>query len=180
MSKFDKRIVRTLLGGLIATTLLFGCSSEKPADEPTADVVKIELTGQAADSAEISQMMNEGMTRLHYGDKSGLYELEFDYYTDEVNFDDYLKTGQMKYAEADTLTHLDVLGVELFKPDSALVDLRINFLGPTGKSTSVEETVTVYFHRGRWIRPTISIFDNQYKYDDLIRQAEEAAEMEDD
>jgi len=134
--------------------------------------------GKLSEEKVIEEILNEAITRLRYGDKSGLYENEFEYYTDEVNFDDYLKTAQMHYAQADTIAFVEVRHVEFFDRDSAHVDVTVHFEGPTGQKSFHRDELIVYYHKGRWIKPTISVIDLQKSYEEKIRIADSAATAE--
>ena len=144
---------------------MVGCSggSKDTKDTAESDATAFDEPKTARDSIE--QMLNEAMTRLRYTDKSALYENEFSYLTDTTTFDDYLKTGQMRYANADTLTRVDVTDIQLFGHDSAEVGVIVNFEGPTGEKHQLPDRIIVYYHKGRWIKPTISVIKHQQEYD---------------
>ena len=123
-------------------------------------------------------MLNETITRLRYGDKSGLYDNEFEYAQDETTFDKYLGMTQIRIAQADTITSVEVRHVDFYDRDSAFVDVTVHFEGPTGQKSYYRDKIVVYYHRGRWIKPTVSVIDLQVHYDDMIRVADSAAEAE--
>ncbi|MEW6411841.1 MAG: hypothetical protein AB1483_05115 [Candidatus Zixiibacteriota bacterium] len=113
----------------------------------------------------ISYVLNEAMTRLRYKDKSGLYDNEFEYYRAQNDFDQYLNTRQMEFAQADTLTFLEVIEAKLHEHDSATVDLYIHYEGPLGDHHQDRDTIVVYYHDGRWLKPTMSKIEEQLKWE---------------
>jgi len=58
------------------------------------------------------------------------------------------------------------------------VDAEIEFKGPTGKISHMSDTYKMYFHRGRWIRPTLSNLRMQKAYERSRFEADSAAEAE--
>ena len=102
-------------------------------------------------------MLNEGLIRLKYGDKSGLYELEFEYLRDEKTYDDYLAMGQIQWASMDSINHLEVTNV-IFNPDSSAdVEILYVFDSEKGGFTDHTDNFVIYRRNGRWIKPTVSI-----------------------
>ena len=159
--------------------LLVSCSSKtKLADVAQDSTLMAGGVDETSEKKCIGEMLNETITRLRYGDKSALYENEFEYFTDEVNFDDYLKKGEISRAQADTVTFLEVKTIDLFDRDSALVDYTVHFEGPTGQKSYLDHKIVVYYHKGRWIKPTVTVLDLQLGYEEKIRVADSAAAAE--
>jgi hypothetical protein len=162
---------------IAAATLMWqscGTSDNGAGGSGSSGTQQVLLT--PADS--INAMMNEAMERLRLGDKSYLFDLEFEYLQDDITYDDYLNMAQIKWASADTITHVEIRDVELFDHDSALVDVTLHFEGVTGKKSYHRDKTVVYYHRGRWIKPTVSVIDMQAAYDEKIRVADSAAKAE--
>ncbi|MEW5993549.1 MAG: hypothetical protein AB1744_04045, partial [Candidatus Zixiibacteriota bacterium] len=131
MLKINSHCLTALLTAAIVT--LVSCSSQEQADHAISDTaagISTDRPLTAQDSIE--QMINEAITRLRLKDKSGLYELEFEYLHDDYTYDDYLNMGQIRWAEADTVMYVDIRNIEFFDHDSAAVDVTVNFEGPTG------------------------------------------------
>jgi hypothetical protein len=128
--------------------------------------------------AQFEALINETIDRMRYGDKAGLYDMEFEYFRDETTFDVYLTRGDIRWANADSLSFIEVKAVRLFGEDSAAVDVLIYFEGPGGKKTALDEEYKLYHLQGYWHKPTVSVISAQIDYQNLIRQAEEAAEEE--
>lgn len=128
--------------------------------------------------AEFEGLINETIDRMRYGDKAGLYDMEFEYFRDETTFDVYLTRGDIRWANADSLAFIEVMAVSLFAEDSAAVKVLIHFEGFGGKKTAVDEDFKLYHLQGYWHKPTVSVLSAQLDYEGLIRQAEEAAEEE--
>ncbi len=171
-------LIKLFLPLLILTGVasLGSCGKKSGSGQDTT----VDLSTQTEGSKEhaIEEMLNETIERLRYGDKSGLYENEFDYFTDETNFDDYLKMAQLRYAQADTITFVEVRHVNFLDRDSALVDVTVHFEGPTGKKTFLRDKIIVYWHNGRWIKPTVTVIDLQRDYENKVRVADSAAAAE--
>ena len=154
---------------LLVGAIFVGCSkdAETPPEvveqsEPAPAVV---FEDPVTVTDTIEYVLNEAMTRLHYKDKTGLYENEFEYYRVQNDFDKYLTTRQMEFAQADTLTNLEVIEAKLYEHDSASVDLYIHYEGPTGVHHQDRDTILVYYHNGRWIKPTVSKLKDQLEYE---------------
>jgi len=177
MKARPKALLLLFLGVLAAG---FGACGKKSDSGTTGqDTTTVSnVQGEPSGEEVIAEMLNDVITRLHYGDKSGLYENEFEYFTDEYNFDDYLKMDQTRYAQADTITFVEVRNVEFFDKDSALVAVTVHFEGPTGKKSYFRDKIVVYYHKGRWIKPTVSVIDQQLIYEDKIKVADSAAAAE--
>lgn len=146
--------------------LLIGCGGEKE-----------KVTDNRTDEELIQETLTEAITRWHYGDKAGLYDNEFEYFQERFTFDDYLKFGELQL-DADTVDGILAKKVELFGRDSAKVEAEIVFKGPTGKISRISDTYWLWYHRGRWIRPTVSQFKLQQQYEQSRRAADSAAEAE--
>ncbi|MFQ6008915.1 MAG: hypothetical protein ACE5K8_08210, partial [Candidatus Zixiibacteriota bacterium] len=163
----------------LCISLLVSCSSKTELDDVGQDSTSMaDKMDEAAEKEIIDRMLNETITRLRYGDKSALYENEFEYFTDEVNFDEYLERDEIKWAQADTITFLEIKNVEFFDRDSALVSLTVHFEGPTGQKSYLDDRIVVYHHKGRWIKPTVTVIDLQLDYEEKIRVADSAAAAE--
>jgi len=174
--------------GLLAAV---GCSdqTEKPATDAQQTSTSTRSTGtssyervaeEAGSTAQlIEDELSEEIARLRLGDKSGLWENEFGYLHDEMDFDDYRQTGQVNWAQADTIEFLDVQSVAIESDSlSAEVGVEVTFKPPSGKEHSLVDTITVYYTRGRWIKPTVSTREMQDEYEDLVRAADSAAKAE--
>ncbi len=165
---------RTLIlaGTFGALGLLAGCSNKNEGGTATtATVVK-------SDRDLIQEALSEAAERWHYGDKAVLYDNELEYLQDKYNFDDYLTFRQIEFAEADTVEAINVQNLTFFGRDSALAAVEIVFKGPSGKISRDHDKYMMYFHRGRWIRPTVGSMDIQREYNVTRRQADSAAEAE--
>ena len=165
---------------IIAAIYVFGCSGDstdttKETSAGDQGVAKKELL-TAEDS--ILQMINEPWERVLYNDNSGFYENEFSYLTDETSFDKYLTFGQITYRMEDDVMDVEITHLELYRPDSALVGVKVRLLTPKGEEKFFQDTMPVYYFEDRWIKPTVSVLSQQRGYEDRIRQAIEAAEKE--
>lgn len=176
MSAMYRYIVITLL----VVLLVAACSGKKKQPETSTqnEVASTESSKPITVKDSIEVMMNVAMDYLRFHDKSKLYENEFPYVRDEKTFDQYLKLGQIAYASADSLTHIDVDSLTMFDHDSALTHLTVNFQGPSGAKSFIKDSIMVYCSQGKWIKPTVGSSALQANYDRLIRTADSAAAAE--
>jgi len=68
--------------------------------------------------------------------------------------------------------------VIFFPTDSANVKVDIVFKGPAGVESRMTRWWMMFHHRGRWIRPSMSTFDGQLKFEEARRKADSAAKAE--
>jgi len=136
------------------------------------------LTQEEQDWQAITELIHEAVIRWSYGDKGALYDLEYEYVRDQYTFDEYLQVPQIRYVNADTVLDINVLNIRMFNRDSAIARIEVLFQGPSGKISKDYDNYPLYFHNGRWLRPTVGIPSIQNDYDKLIRQADSAAAAE--
>lgn len=158
--------------GIVLIVMLAGCGGDSQKAAPASS---------GSDEEQIQALLTEIITRWHYGDKAALYDNEFEYVRDRITFDDYLKRKELML-DADTVQGINVKTAHIYDKDSAVVDVEIVFEGPTGKISKVNDTYYLYYENGRWIRPTIGVYEGQQQYEMIRRQADSAAaaEAEDD
>ena len=158
----------------VGTIAAVGCNdkAEKAAGQSSTP------TASTDDRALIQEALTEAIARWHSGDKAVLYDNEFEYLQAKYNFDDYLTFRQIEFAEADTVTGIAAQEYTFFGRDSALVNVEVTFKGPSGKVSKDYDKYMMYFHRGRWIRPSVGSIEIQREYDQIRRQADSAAEAE--
>jgi len=168
-----------LFFGTAIFIIVIGCGndSKNNTDDISAAVTD---TGQSlSQNDELEALMNEAMDRLRYQDKTFIYENEFRYYRDKFTYDDYLKERAISLANADTLEHIDVINSTFFGKDSVKLDVDVIFKGPSGKKTVKRENgLTLYWHEGKWIKPTVSNIIAQKEYEDIIEKAKSASQSE--
>lgn len=154
-----------------AAMAYLSCSGDKP--EQTDAAVK-------TDSVLIQEALQNSVERWRYGDKAALYDMEFEYYQEAVTYDEYLEDRKIARLQADSVEAMEVYSVNLFEGDSALVRARVIFVGPSGKKTQFDEGIWyhMYFHRGRWIFPTVSTRVEQREWEQIKLAADSAARME--
>ena len=152
---------------LLAVISMWGCGKSDRTSSGT----------HPSDQQLIQESLTEAITRWHYGDKAALYDNEFEYVQNRFSFDEYLKFGQLKL-DADTVEGIAVKKVQLFGRDSALVNVDVEFKGPTGNISHQLDTYPMYFHRGKWIRPTLGRYSSQMAYEQSRHEADSAADAE--
>ena len=158
---------------------IIGCSSDKTevADDKT-DLDTNYYSHLNSEEQEIANTLNDALQRLRYNDKSGLYELEFSYYTDEHTYDDYIKRGEIQYAQMDSINHLEVYDFTYYDDDSADVNIGYVFNSAASGLTTLKDMFRLYKSHDRWVKPTVTVLQLQLEYDYKIQQAIEAAEEE--
>ena len=156
---------------LSAAVWLIGCSSEK---EQSGN----QSVSPEDDRREIEATLEETATRWRYGDKVILYEQEFECLQVEDTFDEYLEIDQIRGMSSDTVRAFTVKNVRFFDRDSALVSVDVVFVGPAGDTTHFPQEWTMFYHRGRWIRPTLSMPEEQLRFEERRRKADSAAKAE--
>jgi hypothetical protein len=152
---------------------LIGCSASQD-DTSQVDTDKAAMT----EEEQIAYDLNEALVRLTYGDKTGLYELEFPYLREETNFDVYLKLRSIEFAQMDSLDHLEVNKFEYFDDDSVALSVAYVFNGISGEQTKLPDRLMIYRYNDGWVKPTASSLKKQMEFDDLVRQADSAAAAE--
>ena len=165
------RLILMFLLGVAVSVAIAACGQRVDKDDTAA---KKELT----EEEQISQMLNDAMLRLSFGDKSGLYNLEFEYQRFETDYDQYLGIGVIGWANADGWDSIQVDSIEYFRPDSAYVFTHVFFSERPPPDDKYEEKLVIYQDNGRWIKPTVSKYFDQQEYLDIFRQADSAANAE--
>ena len=160
----------------VTMVLIFGlasCSTE--SQQSGEDIPTLE-----SDRREIQETLTEIAVRWSYGDKVVLYEQEFEYIQVEHTYDSYLEIERIKRMESDTVVAFEVKDIEFFERDSALVAVDVVFVGPTEDTTRLAQQWMMYYHLGKWIRPTLSSIKYQLDFEDRRRQADSAAAAEEE
>lgn len=156
-------------------TLWFGCSKKESNDSASvASGPARELT----DSEQIQATLDEVVTRWRYGDKGGLYDMEWEYLRDRYTFDDYIAFGNIKPLSADTMERMVVTSAIIAPRESALVYVDVIFKGPGGDTSIAKDTHLFFHHGGRWVRPIASARNLQLEYEQVKRTADSAAAEE--
>jgi len=168
-------IGKWILKGLVLSlwSLLVGCSSDESQSGGAARTYE-------DDRREIEGTLDETATRWRYGDKAILYEQEFEFVRIEYTYDEYLEIDRIKRMESDTVRAFRVKDVKFFDRDSAQVSVDVVFVGPTKDTTRLPQEWTMYYHKGRWIRPTMSTPAGQAEFEERKRKADSAAAAEED
>ncbi len=182
--------VLLFVAAVMMTICVIGCGSDESevvqiADTTTAAEERPEASlvrttevpasagNRAEDWAAIVAMVDEVITRLSYGDKAGLYENEFRYLREQETFDEYLKHGEVSWANADSMEYIEIVDIEFFGRDSAMVEA-IFHMTNAGEDKASPMPLMAYYHEGRWIKPYMSQSNRQHDYDELIRQADDS------
>ena len=182
--------VLLLVAAVMMTICVIGCGGDEGdvvqvadtttavEEKPAVSMVRTtEVPASATDRAEdwiaIVAMVDEVITRLSYGDKAGLYENEFRYLREQETFDEYLKHGEVSWANADSLEYIEIVDIVFFGRDSAMVEAIFHLIS-AGEDKPSQMPLMAYYHEGRWIKPYMSQSNRQRDYDELIRQADDS------
>ncbi len=160
---------------------VWGCGGGSKNETSTAeDTTATAAPKDTTTRGRIEAMLNETIDRTRYKDPSSLWENKLEYLHDRETYDDYVKRGQIPWAIsiADTTMHIDVDSVTTYDHDSALVIVTAHFKGYTGKVSQLSMPLTVYYQDGRWIKPTVSVIEQQVSFDSIRNEAIKAAERE--
>lgn len=149
-------------------------SSEADSD----DVWTQRAAGLDDEASQMFESLNAAIVRLRFGDRSGLYDNEFEYMRDESEFSDYRVFQQVSFLTADSIEWIEVANYEYRGENQAIVNVIVHFLGPTGERSEYPDVVRMFRHKGTWIKPSVSVWPNQEEYEKIIREAEEAARRE--
>ncbi|HSG69129.1 MAG TPA: hypothetical protein VLA12_01870 [Planctomycetaceae bacterium] len=152
--------------------------SSSARTNPFDDIWSARMAGLDDESRQMFESLNSAIVRLRYGDRSGLYDNEFEYLKDESDFDKYRNFQQVSYLTADSIEWVGISSYEHRGEDQAIVNVVVHFLGPTGVRSEYPDVVRMFRHNGRWIKPSVSVWPNQQEYENLIREAEDAAAKE--
>jgi len=165
----------------ILLSLLLGCSSEKkdtsssskelsaiiyPDDYP---YYKFKTPVSLKDSIEV--MLNAAIERQRYNDKSGMYEMEFGYLTDQITLDQYIRDKLIMRDKVELINKVEVLDVHRFNNDSASTNVMVFVKNSKGEVIQSEQQIIVYNYRGQWIRPTLSKVESELKYQNVLRNS---------
>jgi len=156
---------------LLLSAWLTGCSSDTQRSDGKS-------ANPEDDRREIAATLEETAVRWRYGDKVVLYEQEFEYVQVESTYDEYLGIGEIKDMESDTVRTFLLKDVRFFDRDSAVVQVDVVFRGPAGVESILPQEWTMFYHRGRWIRPTLSNPARQLQFEERRRKADSAARAE--
>jgi hypothetical protein len=167
------RCLRLLLTFVVSIGAFVVCGGDKEEAPGTIG------DGEMTDSMLIEEAMRSTLTRWRYLDKVALYEMEFEYIQDEYTIDEYLDQERIQRALVDSLADFRVTGITFYGHDSALLEDELLWLGRSGDTTIMPNKDMVYFHRGRWIRPTLGTSAGQKAYEEAIRVSDSAAAAED-
>jgi hypothetical protein len=177
------KITYKILILIIILFSLFGCSSEEQNSEMISQnfqanvypddypYYKFKTPVTLSDSIEV--MLNIAIERQRYNDKSGMYELEFGYLTDQLILDQYIRDKRIMYERPEVINKAEVIDVHRFNYDSASVDAIIYIKNANDEIVEVEQKIVVYYYRERWIRPTLSKVESELQYQNVLRKSVE-------
>ena len=179
-------IATVAIMALLFSMVLTGCGGKEAEDKPStatpqivappdaaADVDYSKYGDHADDAREIHAVVIDVIERLRYGDKTGLYENEFEYFRNEKTYDDYLIHGEVKWANADSLDHIEISDITFFERDSAWVQANFFMPNAAGDLTASPMRLQAYYQQGRWIKPYMSRMSFQLEFEEKVHQADQ-------
>jgi len=170
---------------IIIVSISLSCGDQKTGSDKSGDqnLSSAENTAPPIDRSamteeeKITADLIEMIERLAEGDKSVLYENEFNYYQDEVSFTEYWKIYKVYYYQYDTLRTIEVDSVMILG-DSAHVYAKLIYESKAGGRAEDAYNFWTYKLTGeKWIKPYISVLgaNREIEYLEEIRRYEEEA-----
>jgi len=172
----------------VLAIFIFGCSSDEgpsnqvtkgpePVVEHSRPVPEVTLPeGKGSPEwMEVKRILEEPLIRLAYQDKSGLWDNEFEYLREQETYDEYIAHGEISWANVDSMLRVDINDIAFFDT-TASIECTFVMLGADGNEKQFPQALTMYKHRGRWIKPYMTALWRQQEYEDLIKKAEEDSE----
>jgi len=170
---------------LLPFILLLSCGDQSGDSSDRKETGQVSATSQGdkpraemTEEEKIMADMSNLMERLAEGDKSALYENEFNYYQFETPLSEYWKLDKVYRYKYDTLRGIEFDSVKIMG-DSARVWARVIYESSAGKG-KVEQDYNFWmynFSGDRWIKPYISVAGSyrEMEYLENLRRYEEEA-----
>jgi len=166
------------LMGLFAFSCGENDTAREAETETVGEVEEAPADSIAAAKKEIQEMLTEMVDRVKEGDKTVLYEMEFDYYTDSVSLSEYMEINRVLNYKYDTLGAIRVDTVVVYG-DSAMVGVTVIYESVVGGTTERPYAIKAYKYNGEWLRPYLSNYAKELEYQERVRAYEEAIRKND-
>jgi len=186
-----KKILVFLAAGLVLIVAACGSDSDSGASADASVEENNEASEpkerdfsneRAQDKEEIRAVFDELLARVKAQDFAVLYDQEFIYLREKYSYDEYLTFRQMRNFDFASVKELNPVEFEFKGEDTCIVMLEALFYEPKDGQESATNPTRLFYHQGRWIKPTISGFGNgpklQRDWEYKIFQAESAAAAE--
>ncbi len=161
------RFYKLILMAVLAVVLI-GCSTEQT--KPLGDTSGLSYDPVEAEK-EIRANLLDFFKRIREGDKTVMFEQEFDYYHVNWTLDDYYGFAQVSQYVYDTLKGIDIDSVRLFE-DSAKVYIKIVYESDLGGETRMPYAPTMYRSGDRWHKPSMSNTKEEWEFREVYRDYE--------
>jgi hypothetical protein len=137
---------------VLAVFIVIGCASESDKAVPKTETSKIAADTEMSDEDAIRNTLTELIVRTKEGDKTVMYENEFEYYRLQHSLDEYYELDRVRLYKYDTLKSIEIDSVDLMG-DSAEAYIKIVYESVLGGETKRPYSIMVYRSGGRWIKP---------------------------
>ena len=158
------RFYKLFLTAFVAVVLI-GCSTDQT--EQAGDASGLSYDPVVAEE-QIRANLNEFFERIREGDKTVMFEQEFDYYHVNWTLDDYYGFAQVMNYVYDTLKGIDIDSVRLFE-DSAIVFIQIIYESDLGGETHMAYPTRMYRSGDRWHKPSMSNTQEEWEFREIYR-----------
>jgi len=160
----------------VAILCIAGCGGEESAKK-TADQKTATTAIDGGDEAAIEALFIEYIERMREGDKTVLYENEFDYYKDLISLTEYMEYPRVRDYVYDSLSHIVVDSVKVFG-DSAWAYIRLFYESMDPEPVGHSYRSPVYRTDEGWKKPYLSHWEQHLEDLERIRAYEEAVKRE--
>lgn len=163
--------INTLLIMAILMAIVIACSSnDNSGGNNDLGAAETDEARAAADIIELFERMREG-------DKTVLYEHEFDYYKEEVSLNDYYTYEKIMVYQYDTMKTITVDSVTIVE-DTATAYIQVTYEYRSGGEVTQGYPVIMYRSGDRWIKPSMSYYKLQIEYETFKAGEREAEEFD--
>ena len=161
---------------LIAILFVAGCGGQDSAKKEANTKTETTMV-DGSDEAAIEALYIEYIERMTEGDKTVLYENEFDYYKDLISLTEYMEYPRVRDYVYDSLSHIVVDSVEVFG-DSAWAYIRLFYESIDPEPIGHSYRSPVYRTESGWKKPYLSRWEQHLEDLERIRAYEEAVKRE--
>ncbi|MEZ5360388.1 MAG: hypothetical protein R3F48_16350 [Candidatus Zixiibacteriota bacterium] len=158
MKRYGSIKIVILVGCLLA--VLGGCETQKPLS-PEQELI-------------MSKCENLFL-RVKVGDYAVIYENEFPYLREKIDFEEFMDDPYLKSYNPDTLVAVELDSVTVWD-DTAYVHMKLEYIHPDSTYTSTSINLRYWYIDDEWIKPSRSDYKNQLLFEEEMRIYWEAVE----
>ena len=159
---------------IVLLAILIGCGADNGKDTTAKTPAD---QSQMTEKEKLMASMTELIERLMEGDKTVLYENEFDYYKDEVSLSEYMEIPHVIDYDYDTLRGIE-FDTLVILGDSAVINAEVHYESKAGGDISRVYQFKMYNFHGKWIKPYMSKVRLEREYMEQQRIYDSAAAAE--